>query len=205
MVSWITNWLESLGYFGVFALMVLEHVFPPIPSELVMPLSGFVSSRSSEMTIGWVIVAGSIGSLVGTLFWYYLGRQVNQAQLMRLTAKYGKWLTLQPKDLEKAIAFFQRGGGHWVVGLGRVVPGVRTYVSVPAGLTKMPLGPYLFYSAIGTVLWTAALAIAGYVLGNRFEAVSAFIAPISKGVLLALGCTAVGWVIYRWRRRPPSA
>lgn len=143
MASWITDWLESLGYFGVFALMVLEHVFPPIPSELVMPLSGFISSRSSEMTIGWVIVAGSVGSLVGTLFWYYLGRQVTQTQLMVLAAKYGKWLTLKPKDIEKAISFFQRGGGNWIVGFGRIVPGVRTYVSVPAGLTKMPLIPYL--------------------------------------------------------------
>jgi membrane protein DedA with SNARE-associated domain len=199
MASWITDWLESLGYFGVFALMVLEHVFPPIPSELVMPLSGFISHRSAEMSLGWVIVAGSIGSLVGTFFWYYLGRQVDKAQLMILTAKYGKWLTLKPKDIEKAIAFFQRGGGNWVVGFGRVVPGVRTYVSVPAGLTKMPLLPYLIYSAIGTILWTAALAIAGYILGNQFEQVSAFIAPVSKGVLVALVLGTIGWVIYRRR------
>jgi membrane protein DedA with SNARE-associated domain len=204
MAAWITDWLESLGYFGVFALMVLEHVFPPIPSELVMPLSGFISSRSSEMTIGWVITVGSIGSLVGTLFWYYLGKQVDQKQLMVLTAKYGQWLTLKPKDIEKAIAFFHRGSGHWVVGLGRIVPGVRTYVSVPAGLTKMPLIPYLFYSALGTVLWTDALAIAGYVLGNRFEQVSAFIAPISKGVLIALAISTIGWILYRRIRRRRS-
>ena len=205
MVSWITIWLESLGYLGVFAFMVLEHVCPPVPSALVMPMSGVISSRSSEMSIAWVVVAGSLGSLVGTLFWYYLGRRISREQLLQLAAKHGKWLMLKPQDIEKAIDFFQRKGGNWVVGLGQVVPGVRTYVAVPAGLAKMHLIPYLIYSAIGTVIWTASLAIAGYVLGNRFEAVSALIAPISKGVLLALGCAAVGWVVYRWRRRPPSA
>ena len=204
MESWITDWLESLGYFGVFALMVLEYVFPPIPSELVMPLSGFISSRSPEVSIGWVIMAGSMGSLLGTSVWYYLSRQVSQTQLMKLTEKYGKWLTLKPEDIEQAIAFFQRGGGHWVVGLGRIVPGVRTYVSVPAGLTKMPLIPYLFYSALGTILWTAALAIAGYVLGNQFEQVSVVIAPISKGVLIALAIGAVAWFTRRWLRQRHS-
>ena len=169
MVSWITNWLESLGYLGVFAFMVLEHVFPPVPSALVMPMSGFISSRSPEMSIAWVVVAGSLGSLVGTLFWYYLGRRISREQLLQLAAKHGKWLMLKPQDIEKAIDFFQRKGGNWVVGLGQVVPGVRTYVAVPAGLAKMHLIPYLIYSAIGTVIWTASLAIAGYVLGNRFE------------------------------------
>lgn len=204
MLDWITNWLESLGYIGVFFLMVLEHVFPPIPSELVMPLSGFVSSRSDELTLSGVIVAGSIGSLVGTSVWYYLGRWVSQEKLMRLAARYGQWLTLKPRDIEKAIGFFQRGAGHWVVGFGRVVPGVRTYVSVPAGLSKMPLLPYLFYSAVGTVIWTAALAIAGYILGDRFEAVGHFLAPVSKFVLIGLGLATVIWFIYRFLQQRRS-
>lgn len=205
MLDWITNWLESLGYLGVFALMVLEHVFPPIPSEVVMPFSGFISSRSDGMTLAGVIIAGSLGSLTGTLVWYYIGRWVDQVQLMVWVARYGRWLTLQPKDIEKAIAFFQRGQGQWVVGLGRVVPGVRTYVSVPAGLSDMPLLPYLAYSAVGTVVWTAALAIAGYILGDRFREVSHFISPISQAVLIGLAISAVVWVIYRRRQRSQSS
>lgn len=204
MLDWITTWLESLGYFGVFALMVLEHLFPPIPSEVIMPLSGFISSRSPEMSLGWVILAGSLGSLVGTLAWYCLGRLVSQEQLLIWTAQYGRWLTLKPQDIEKAIDFFQAGAGHWVVGLGRVVPGVRTYVSVPAGLSNMPLVTYLVYSAIGTVIWTGTLAIAGYFLGAQFERVSEFIAPISKIVLISLGVFAVLWVLNRRRRRRQS-
>ncbi|MDB9528953.1 DedA family protein [Oscillatoria sp. CS-180] len=198
MLDWITTWLESLGYFGVFALMILEHLFPPIPSEVIMPLSGFISSRSNDMTLEWVIVAGSLGSLVGTLFWYILGRLISHQQIMVWVEKHGRWLALKPKDIEKAMDFFQEGGGHWIVGIGRVVPGVRTYVSVPAGLSHMPLVPYLFYSAIGTVIWTAALAIAGYFLGAQFERVSQFIAPISTIVLIGLGVFAIIWV---WNRR----
>lgn len=205
MLTWIAQWLESLGYFGVFALMVFEHVFPPIPSEVVMPFSGFISSRSDDITLIGVIVAGSLGSLVGTLVWYYLGRWVSQEQLMIWAARHGRWLTLKPQDIEKAIAFFNRGAGHWVVGLGRVVPGVRTYVSVPAGLSNMPLPTYLIYSAVGTVVWTSALAIAGYVLGERFDEVSHYIAPVSKIVLISLAIFAVIWVGYRrYRRRQQS-
>jgi membrane protein DedA with SNARE-associated domain len=204
MLDWISTWLESLGYFGVFALMVLEHLFPPIPSEVIMPLAGFISSRSTDTSLMLVIVAGSLGSLVGTLAWYVLGRLVSQEQLIDWVAKHGRWLTLKPKDIEKAIGFFHRGAGHWVVGLGRLVPGIRTYVSVPAGLSNMPLVTYLVYSAIGTVIWTGALAIAGYFLGAQFELVSEFIAPISKIVLISLAVFVVLWIFVRRQRRKRS-
>ena len=201
MLTWITNLLESFGYFGVFALMVLEHLFPPIPSELVMPLSGFISHQSAQLSLGMVIVAGSLGSVVGTLAWYALGRLISQAQIVEWVRRYGRWLSLKPKDIEQAMTFFQRGGGHWVVGVGRVVPGVRTYVSVPAGLSNMPLLPYLIYSSIGTVVWTGMLAIAGYFLGDHFDVVQQFISPISKIVLITLAIFALLWVIRRYFRR----
>ncbi|MGB5972171.1 MAG: DedA family protein [Nodosilinea sp.] len=201
MFTWITNWIESLGYLGIFGLMVLEHLFPPIPSELVMPLAGFVSRSSPTMNLAGVVVAGSIGSLIGTSAWYVLGRLISQEQLMVLVAKYGRWLTLKPRDIEKAFDFFQKSGGSWVVGVGRMVPGVRTYVSVPAGLSHMALVPYLVYSAVGTVLWTGALAVAGYLLGDQFDRVQTFIGPISKIVLVTLAIAAVLWVIRRYQRR----
>lgn len=201
MFTWITNWIESLGYLGIFGLMVLEHLFPPIPSELVMPLAGFVSRSSPTMNLAGVVVAGSIGSLIGASAWYVLGRLISQEQLMVLVAKYGRWLTLKPRDIEKAFDFFQKSGGSWVVGVGRMVPGVRTYVSVPAGLSHMALVPYLVYSAVGTVLWTGALAVAGYLLGDQFDRVQTFIGPLSKIVLVTLAIAAVLWVIRRYQRR----
>jgi membrane protein DedA with SNARE-associated domain len=151
-----------------------------------------------------VIVVGTLGSLVGTLAWYVLGRLVSQEQLMAGVERYGRWLAVGPKDLQKAIAFFQRGGGYWVVGVGRIVPGVRTYVSVPAGLSKMPLLPYLVYSAMGTVLWTGMLAIAGYVLGSQFTAVQTVLSPIGKIVIISLVIFAVIWIWHRRRRRRKS-
>ncbi|WP_035985488.1 DedA family protein [Leptolyngbya sp. KIOST-1] len=202
MFNWITAWIESLGYLGIFGLMVLEHLFPPIPSELVMPLAGFVSRDSTTLNLSGVIVAGSLGSLVGASAWYVLGLLITHEQLMVGVRRYGRWLTLKPRDIEKAIAFFQRSGGSWVVGLGRIVPGVRTYVSVPAGLSHMPLLPYLGYSALGTVLWTGALAAAGYLLGDQFEQVQTLISPIGKGVLITLAIAAVFWIYKRRQHRP---
>lgn len=204
MLDWITTWIESLGYFGIFALMVLEHLFPPIPSEVVMPLAGFVSGRSETMSLGVVILVGSLGSLVGASAWYVLGLLVSHNQLMAWVRRYGRWLTLKPRDIEKAIDFFQQTGGNWVVGVGRMVPGVRTYVSVPAGLSRMPLLPYLGYSALGTVVWTGALAVAGYVLGDQFDQVQGVIAPISKVVLITLAVSAIIWVMRRRSRRRSS-
>jgi membrane protein DedA with SNARE-associated domain len=201
MFDWITTTIESLGYFGIFALMVLEHLFPPIPSELIMPLSGFVSSTSDRMNLATVILVGTLGSLIGASAWYVVGQLVSHEQLMNLVKRHGRWLALKPKDIEKAIQFFQNSGGSWVVGVGRIVPGVRTYVSVPAGLSHMPLVPYLLYSALGTVLWTAALAIAGYVLGSQFDRVQEFISPISKGVLVGV---VIGVVVWLFKRRKKS-
>lgn len=200
MLDWITHWIETLGYWGIFGLMVLEHLFPPIPSEVIMPLAGFTSSFSADMGLAWVVLVGTLGSLLGSSAWYVLGRLVNQQRIMLWAERYGRWLTLKPEDIQKAVAFFKRRGGGWVVGIGRVVPGIRTYVSVPAGLSHMPLLPYLFYSAIGTALWTAALAIAGYFLGNQFDQVQDVLAPISKVVLIGLAIAAVIWVIRRRQR-----
>lgn len=202
MLTWITDWLESFGYAGIFALMVLEHLFPPIPSEVIMPFAGFLSSRQPQLSLTLVIVAGSLGSLVGTLAWYVLGRLVSLEQVLAWTDRHGHWLALQPKDIQKALTFFQQGSGHWAVGLGRIIPGIRTYVSVPAGLSRMPLLPYLTFSALGTVVWTGALAIAGYLLGEQFDRVSQIIAPISKGVLISLGLLIFLWIAHRYLHRP---
>lgn len=201
MFNWITTWIESLGYVGIFGLMVLEHLFPPIPSELVMPLAGFVSRNSSDMNLAGVILSGSLGSLIGASAWYVVGQLISHEQMMDWVRRYGRWLTLKPKDIEKAMDFFHKSGGGWIVGAGRMVPGVRTYVSVPAGLSHMPLLPYLGYSALGTLLWTGALAVAGYILGAQFERVQVLLGPVSKIVLISCAIALVIWVIARRRRQ----
>ncbi len=198
MPTWITSWIESFGYWGVFALMVLEHVFPPIPSEVVLPLAGFVSSSSSSMNVAGVIASGTIGSVVGSSVWYRIGRLVDQDQMIQWVARHGKWLALKPSDIGKAIVFFQHQSSSWIVGAARVVPGIRTYISVPAGLSKMPLIQYFIYTIVGTFIWTGLLAIAGYILGNQFDQVQHFVAPISKVVLGTVVIVIAMLMIYRF-------
>lgn len=164
-----------------------------------MPLAGFTSSVSSDVSLAWAIAAGTAGSFLGTLTWYAMGRLVKEEQILNWVQRYRRWLFVKPQDVKKAISFFQRGNGLWVVGIGRVIPGIRTYVSVPAGLSHMPLTPYVISTLVGTFIWTAALAIAGYFLGNQFEQVQVFLAPIAQGVLVLLAIGLLFWVLRRFK------
>jgi membrane protein DedA with SNARE-associated domain len=184
MFEWITGLVERGSYWGIALLMLLENVFPPIPSELIMPLAGFTAARGDLSLLG-VIVAGSIGSLAGALLWYGIGRWLGLDRLKGFAARHGRWLTLSPEDLDQAQGFFTRHGGKAVL-LGRLVPGVRTLISVPAGIVGMPLPPFLLWTGIGTVVWTALLAGAGYLLESQYEAVSAWLGPVSNVIVGAI-------------------
>jgi len=184
MFDWIARVIGRLGYTGVIGLTFLENLFPPIPSELVIPMAGFVAASEGEMRLGFVIVAGSIGSLAGATFWYAIGRTVGEQRLRAWVDRHGKWITLGRKDVDHAQAWFQRHGNAAVF-VGRLMPGVRTFISVPAGFTAMPVVPFLLYSALGTVIWTAALAGAGMALQANFSVVGDYI-KIATNILLAL-------------------
>jgi membrane protein DedA with SNARE-associated domain len=184
MFNWIANVIARLGYTGVIGLTFLENLFPPIPSELVIPMAGFVAASEGEMRLGFVIVAGSIGSLAGATFWYAIARKVGEKRLRAWVERHGKWVTLGRKDVDHAQAWFQRHGKSAVL-LGRLMPGVRTFVSVPAGFTEMAVAPFLLYSALGTVIWTAALAGAGTLLQANFTVVGDYI-NVATNILLGL-------------------
>jgi membrane protein DedA with SNARE-associated domain len=189
--SWILNWIESGGYFAVASLMLLENVFPPIPSEVVMPVSGIAASRG-DLNIALVITFGTIGAVAGQLLWYWLGLKVGEEGLKKLANRHGRWLTVSARDIAKADDWFDKHG-HKAVLFGRLVPGVRTLISLPAGLSEMPLKTFLTYSVIGSGAWTAALALAGYALGERSESVTRWIGPVSTGVLVSL----LAYYLYR--------
>lgn len=184
MLEWVAGFVEQAGYVGVAVLMFAENLFPPIPSELVMPLAGFVAA-GGDVSLAGVILAGSLGSVAGAMFWYGVGRWVGCDRLRRWTARHGRWLTLAPQDVDKAQDWFQRHGGTAVL-MGRLVPTVRTLISVPAGIAGMPLGPFLAYSTIGTALWTAFLAVGGYLLQESYGQVSAWLNPASSAILVVL-------------------
>jgi membrane protein DedA with SNARE-associated domain len=189
--SWILNFIESGGYLAVALLMLLENIFPPIPSEVVMPVAGIVAGRG-DLNVALVIVFGTIGAVVGQLLWYWLGLKVGEEGLKRLARKHGRWLTVSPKDIDKADDWFDEHGAKAVL-LGRMVPGVRTLISLPAGLSEMPMKKFLLYSSIGSGVWTSALAIAGYALGERSESVTHWIGPVSTTVIVVIAA----YYVYR--------
>jgi membrane protein DedA with SNARE-associated domain len=182
MFEWITQVIGRLGYWGVAVLTFLENLFPPIPSEVVIPLAGFVAAQG-ELRLPIVIAAGSVGSLAGAYLWYELGRRIGERRLRAWVSRHGRWITLGQRDVDRAQDWFERHGGAAVF-LGRLLPGVRTFVSLPAGFAAMPLAPFLLYSALGTVVWTAALAYAGVLLQASFGVVGDYI-DIASYVLLA--------------------
>jgi len=189
--DFITEFMQNSGYFGVFALMALENIFPPIPSELIMPFAGFVAARGDLSVVG-VLIAGTAGSVAGALPWYYAGKVYGKERLEKLADKHARWLTVTHGDIEHAMEAFEKHGRK-VVLLGRLIPAIRTLISVPAGLAKMPLAQFLLFSTVGSLLWTGILTGAGYLLESQYERVADYVDPVSKAVLIGL----VGWYLYR--------
>ncbi|HWI18747.1 MAG TPA: DedA family protein [Vicinamibacterales bacterium] len=181
MFEWITGIIARLGYVGVAGLTFLENVFPPIPSELVIPLAGYVAAEG-QLQLVPVIVTASIGSLAGASLWYWVGRRVGEQRLRAWVDRHGKWLTLSGRDVDKAKQWFSRHGNAAVF-FGRLVPGVRTLISLPAGFAKMPALPFLLYSALGTAIWTVALAYAGVTLQSNFTIVGDYINMATNVIL----------------------
>nr|WP_238993843.1 DedA family protein [Calothrix sp. PCC 6303] len=199
MTNWIKTTIESLGYLGIALMMFLENLFPPIPSELIMPLAGYTASlQDSKLNIFGVFVAGLVGSVAGGLVWYYPGKLLGQDRLYAIADRYGKWITVSSKDLVKATRWFNKQG-KTAVFIGRLVPGVRTLISVPAGFSNMPLLPFLFYTTLGSAVWVGLLTYTGYILGSQYKLVEEYLAPVSKFVLGALIVAFVYWFIKRNR------
>jgi membrane protein DedA with SNARE-associated domain len=199
MFTWITEIIGRLGYAGVAALTFLENVFPPIPSELVIPLAGYVAAQG-DLRLVLVIATASAGSLAGAAVWYWVGRSVGERRLRAWVDRHGKWLTLSGKDLDGAQDWFSRHGNAAVL-LGRLVPGVRTLVSLPAGFAGMPVLPFVLYSAVGTIAWTAALAYAGVALQSNFTLVGDYINVVTNVILGVMGVLIARRYVRCWRAR----
>ena len=191
MFDIILDVLSSFKGFGVFLLMLLENVFPPIPSEVILPLCGYVATRG-EIGVPAVIVAGTLGSGVGALLWYYAGRWVGVDRLKRFAASHGRWLTLTPSEIDRVDRWFDRRG-RWAVLFGRMIAGIRTLISVPAGVSGMPLVPFLVATFAGSAIWTSVLVVAGFRLGTRYRQVADLIEPTSNAVIVA------AFIWYAWR------
>jgi membrane protein DedA with SNARE-associated domain len=172
--------------------MFAENLFPPIPSELIMPLAGYIAT-SGRMSLGAVIAAGTAGSVLGALPLYYFGRRLGRKGLDEFADRHGRWLTLSRRDLERSTRWFERHGPSAVF-FCRLVPGIRSLISFPAGVSRMHLGLFLLWTTLGAALWSTVLAGLGYLLGRNYRQVEAWLDPFSWfviGAVLALYITRV--------------
>ncbi len=193
--------VTSAGYPGLFAAMLAENLFPPIPSELVLPLAGF-ESFEGNMVFVWAVLAATAGSLVGALILYAIGLYGGRPVVFR----YGRILRVGPADLDRAEVWFDRWG-NWVVLGARVVPIARSLVSIPAGMTRMPLGRFIALTALGSLVWNAILIGAGYQLGANWEEVTDLAerySTVMKVVAVGAVILAVVWIVRRRRRVKPT-
>lgn len=200
MTDWVFRLIDQTGYIGVFFLMLAETVFPPIPSEVIMPVAG-LRAANGPMTLTGVIVSGTAGAMLGNFFWYLVARVIGLERFHPWIEKHGRWLTMDWGDVEKAEKLFGRFGGA-VVGVGRMLPTVRSIVSVPAGLLRMRLRSFLIWSTIGTAGWSAGLAVAGWALGRQFGEIEKIVGPLSTAVIAAI-IAAYAYRQLTWRKRHP--
>lgn len=195
LADWVTDVIDKLGYVGVALLVALENLFPPIPSEIIMPFAGFVA-RDGGATLPGMILAATVGSLVGAVVLYGIAAWIGPDRLDRFLVRYGKWFRLTPADVDKAERWFDKRSDFAVL-VCRCIPLVRSLISIPAGFRRMDLKRFLLLTLIGSLVWNAALVIAGYVLRDNWEDVEPIIGVV-QWIVIALILVAIGW--YAWTR-----
>lgn len=197
MIEWVTQTVGSAGPAGVFFLMFLENLFPPIPSELIMPLAGFAAAEG-HMSLLVAILAGTAGSVIGNGVWYEVARAIGSRRIRPLVARHGRWFGVSAEDMDKAEDTLRR---HGPVALffGRMLPAIRTLISIPAGLAGIARPVFYLWTMVGGLLWVTLLAGAGYLLRDRYREVEATIEPLGYAVVAGV----IGlylWHLWRTRR-----
>ena len=195
LTDWVIDVIDALGYLGVALLVALENVFPPIPSEIVLPFAGVVARRGGA-TLPGMIVAATIGSVIGALVLYGISAWIGPERLHNFIVRYGKWVRITNEDIERAERWFDRRAIVAVL-VGRCVPLIRSLVSVPAGFRRMPLAPFLIYTVIGSLVWNTGLITAGYILGeeDRWKTIEDVMGYVQYVVVAAI-LGAILWFVW---------
>jgi len=196
VAEWVTSVIQTLGYPGLTALVALENIFPPIPSELILPLAGFLTGQN-RFSFPIVLFATTLGSLLGALLLYAIGMAAGQRGVRRLFERYGHLALLTPEDLTRSESWFDRYGPVAVF-IGRLVPVVRSLVSIPAGYRRMPIGQFLLLTGFGSALWNGALVSLGWALGENWRQVEDYVGWLQY---LVIAVVAVLILRFVWQRR----
>lgn len=191
MATWIIETINSLGYAGIFLLMLAESLFPPIPSELIIPFAGY-SAANGTLNLWLVLLSATVGAVVGMLPWYFAGRIFGLERVRWLADRFGRFMTLNSEEIDTATDWFRRFGPI-IVFVGRLMPLIRTLISVPAGLAAMPFWKFLLFSTLGALTWNSILVGAGFLLAEHYELVETWLDP---GTTIVLGLVVV---IYLYR------
>jgi len=199
MMDLITEWVTAAGYAGVAALMFLENIFPPVPSELIMPFAGFAAARG-ELTLAGVVLAGVAGTILGNIFWFELARAFGTARTKRLCERFGRYAGVKREDLDAAEDALRRWG-PMAVFFGRMMPGIRTLISIPAGLIEMPRRVFYAWTLAGTFLWVGGLALLGYMLEDAYTRIEENIGGAGKIFVGVAGVLLLLYAYRAWKRR----
>ena len=199
MQQFILHIIEQFGYLGVFFLILLENVFPPIPSEVILLISGFFSSYTS-LSVFYMILASTLGSFLGAIILYYIGKIFNKERLKKIVnGRLGKILFLKENDIDKADEWFDNKGNKSVF-FCRFVPIVRSLISIPAGMSEMPMGKFIIYTICGSMIWNTVLICLGYRLGSNWEYVLTILDKYQMVVIVIL-VIIFGYVIIKFYRK----
>ncbi|MEY9141487.1 MULTISPECIES: DedA family protein [Mammaliicoccus] len=202
MESWITSVMEQFGYFGIALLILVENVFPPIPSEVILTFGGFMTTKS-ELSIFGVVVASTIGSVGGAVILYWIGRILNVERIERIIEKWGKYLRLTKEDVRKADAWFDKYG-PWTVFFCRFIPLIRSLISIPAGMSGMNQWLFLVLTTLGTLIWNLVLVLVGAKVGNNWHQIVNYMDVYSNIMYVVIAVSAVIFIIWFIKRKKTS-
>jgi membrane protein DedA with SNARE-associated domain len=202
---WIEAVIVGLGYPGIVLVMAAENIFPPIPSELVLPFAGFlagcrgtadVACTANQFTLFGVVAAGTLGSLIGAVVLYYAGLWADERLIRSFVRRYGRYMLISEADLDVALGHFARRG-EAAIFFGRLIPLVRSLISIPAGMQRMPMPKFLLYTTVGTALWSTILTVAGFYLGRSWPTVVEVVSQYQKVILAVI---ALGVLVFLYLR-----
>jgi membrane protein DedA with SNARE-associated domain len=200
MTEWIIHTISSWGYLGIFLVMLAESIFPPIPSELIIPFAGYAAANG-ELNVFLVLISATVGAVVGMLPWYFAGRLFGLDRVRALADRFGRVMAFNADEIDMAVGWFTRFG-PFIVLFGRLIPLIRTLISIPAGLSRMPLPIFLLASTTGALVWNTILTMAGYILHEHYELIEVVLDPLSY---IVLGLVVVLYLVKVVTWRPSTA
>ena len=199
MENWITQFMEQYGYLGVFLMIALENVFPPIPSEIILPFGGFMTTYTS-MTVPGVVIASTAGSVVGAMILYGIGLLLDVERLEKIIDRFGHILRITKEDVHKADAWFDKYG-IWTVLFCRMVPLIRSLISIPAGMSNMKFWLFIVFTTVGTLIWNIILVSVGAALGDNWDRITEFMDVYSNIAYAIIGIGIIIFLVYFFNKK----